>query len=662
MKKFFILGVAVALCFALVAGASAFEGASLESQTTFDLYDRSDPFDLSIDPGLLYQVDRWRLYTNLSNYEGTPDYDMDYCAACTSSADWEYDGAYYMLGTSGKLGAGSLALFYETNKLEYNDDDYEYDYRGTEWQDPDLSFPEEQYTGRDDRIDIYKDWDNFEGEIETHNFLAAYSMDFGIWSLGLSYSPEFIDEEGTLYMSDSWVNWNFWSSQSYGNAFNNGRSISPGDNNSTINEDIWYGNVDHDKYHTDDITQSHNGDVEIEERNHEFKLGSMIRPADHYDVQVTVSYTDVDTDVDASGTATYDRVIRQKGDDDGDPGDFSTSSWEYYDSGGPGSFIGYVDDGYVKTQSMTMRYDGALPGYEDSDGDYWGIAIRPTYHVNDIVALDLEVEYETGDGDISGDYVLQVNAEETRKTDASDDEIETWTSDERYDDRYSGDWDADFWKVEPRVYLTYGPVEFSLGVGYEQHEYDSDYRQFSTRTSSFSYDNGDDVDDDTNDWTAEASRDGYEDVDEEWETTAWTFPVATRFKVTDKLTFRAGARYTRQKLEWDRTVSDFNDTDEFYELTLGDGTVVEAGPEYEVDSDGVISAYDRDTYEERDNDETEDTIDITEYRLGLGYQVTENLTFDLMFKETKSDSDTGNPYGRGGVDVRTVWASVVLAF
>jgi hypothetical protein len=655
MKKFFVLGLGVALCFALVAGASAFEGASLEKQTTFGLYDRSDPFDISIDPGLLYQVDRWRLYTNLSNYEGTPDYDMDYCRACTSSGGdpCDYNGAYYMIGTSGKLGPGSVALLYETNKLEFDDDGSSSSYSGYNYLDPDPSPAIRMYTGTDDYTSEYSSSWNDKSEIERHNFHVSYGMDFGIWSLGLAYSPEFTDATNSLDASTwSYSRYMFDYGPSYSYAFYNDYSAYYGDNGTYDQAYTYYGNVDHTKFRRNSYDYSQDGDEDIEERNHVLTLGSMIRPADHYDIQVTATYENVDRDMDGTLTYVRNEEVRQEGEIAGDAGEFpgNPNSWDSYSAG------------YLQQSTMTSTWDGTFNfcGLDNRDGDIWGLKVRPTYHVNDIVALDLELGYEDGNGDLSGDYTQRVTYQRTLRT-AAGAATSIETADEFYDNTFSGDWDRTHWSVEPRVYLTYGAVEFSLGVGYSYLKEEENYRQWETATSTFSYDNGVDVDDDTNDWTATAGRTSYYDYDGEYKTTSWSFPVATRFKVTDKLTLRAGARFTRMNFDDKYKYSDVNYTDESFEATNGAGDKI-AGPEYQVDADGNVTPYDYDTSTSRSSSKYDDTVDISEYRLGLGYQVTENLTFDLMFKETASDGDTGDPHGRGGVDARTVWGSVVLAF
>jgi hypothetical protein len=177
MKKLSVIAIGILLSITL--GATAFadiDGASLQNQTSEGLFDRTDPFDLALSPGLMYQLDLWRLYTNLSGYDG---------------------GDAYLIGTSGPAGPGSLAFFYETRKLEFVESVLQaFDYMSEDTNPMTPTTP--NYDG---------EFDNFyNGHIEIremaetneHNFYLGYGGDFfdGI-SLGLSYSPQFEETEQT---------------------------------------------------------------------------------------------------------------------------------------------------------------------------------------------------------------------------------------------------------------------------------------------------------------------------------------------------------------------------------------------------------------------------------------------------------------------------------
>ena len=624
MKKSFVLALGVALCLVFVASAPAFEGASLESQTTFNLFE-DDPFDLSIDPGVLYQVDRWRLYTNLSNYENEA-------------------GAYYLIGTSGKLGAGSLAFFYETNKYEDIDEDFydsESGYQNIDpayWDDP-VNNPY-VYTGTDDRIYEYdRSWYN-KNETENHNLYMAYSIDLGIYSLGLGYAPEFEERTRTLGGTFNYDD-DFFASRAYWDAFNNQDFIGTGANTLYNSSSTTYGNTAHTKYYTDTSRESFTGETSIDDETHAFALSSHIHPGGPFEIQATLGYEKID--IEESGTATYTGSYResQKGEWDGYPaGDFG-SGYPYF----------RAPDGYLETGEVTSVWNGAFT-QNNRDGDGWSLELVPSFEVNPTIALEMKIGYGKADGDISGNYTQTVNATHTERADASAD-TETAKGYEFYDNTYAGDWEQTDYYVEPRVYLTYGPVEFRLGVGYSQEKYESDSHRKQNAKSEFTFDDGDGVDT-AADWTADAGYTGYYNTSDDAEETAWSFPVATRFKVTDKLTLRAGACYTRTNFEENESSSEVRRENEHMTVTDGTGEVVAVGPASEETTGGVISAYDRDTYKYRSAGNDESTVDTTDYSLGLGYQVTEHLAFDLMFK--------GEQNNRGGVDTETIWASVTLAF
>lgn len=697
MKKSFMLFAAIGLCLVFAASAVAFEGGSLENQTTFNLYDRNDPFDLSVDPALLYQVERWRLYTNLSNYEGYTDYPVRYDDNSLESTlaeieeliehvglsfetypnlfdldlDPELDGSYYMIGTSGRWGAGSLALFFETNKRKADDDASDYLYDGYERPNPDRTPPGDQYTHRDDVYTITQNTAGYEMEQEGFNVLASYSMDFGIWSLGLAIEPEY---EDTTYDLSDWLvgvivepgeffglgypgligglpgfgyDWTGVLDESY-------PLIHPGLNHSWSQDSVTFGNVSHTTSYTESEDVSFDGDEDTEDRNWKFNLGSQIRPADQYEIDAHVTYENMDRSVD--GDATYSYMYRefQSGANSAiDPGDFGV--------------LGFANE-YSDTTMVTSNWKGAFTQPE-RDGDTWGLEIRPTYHLNDIVTLDLLLAYEWGDGDLDGSWTQTVNyRREFRDTtggsgtgDVGPDAVtQVWNDTQTYHNNIDGDWDSSFYRVEPRVYLTYGRVLFSLGVGYSNEDYDADWTTKQNAEEYWSYIDGDAEPSDPDDFAGAAYATSQFKEGEESEVTTWSFPVACEFGITEKLTIRAGARFSREKVE---TEYDFEEAEtkdiEFQSWeTNGDGSPsFHNAPGFEPPGAGINEArtpYDPNQEQYRFNKDEEETIDRTDYRLGLGYQATENLGFDLMFAGSDADN--------GGVDTRTVWASVVLAF
>ena len=131
----------------------------------------------------------------------------------------------------------------------------------------------------------------------------------------------------------------------------------------------------------------------------------------------------------------------------------------------------------------------------------------------------------------------------------------------------------------------------------------------------------------------------------------WRWPVAVQFKITDKLTARAGSIFTRTKTKYEESSSSVTRVSEQYSVTNGAG-VTTYGPEVQTIS-GTNSAYDYDANRSTAAYGYDTTRDSTEYRLGLGYQVSEHLAFDLMF----SDDSNGR-----GADTEVIYFSGTLAF
>lgn len=649
MKKFLTLCTALAMCLALAASVAAFEGvtateeASLERQNSFGIFDEIDPFDHSLEPGRLYEIERWRLYTNLSNYE-------------------QADG-YYLIGTSGKLGPGSISFFYETTKEELEADDLDdNDWLGTE----NLAPAGTSYTGTDDVVTTEYDARSYDFEHEDQNFVLAYGMDFGMYSLGLRYSPEFEEESesfaltgfaalGAINIGDA-VSWDVnpltWPISEHdeiladasgggwtclwGDYSENLQQLLPSGNFSRSAQTITYGNVAHSESHTVTRADDFGGGYDVDEDNHEFVVGSHIRPSEEWDVELIAGYTAIDRELD--GSATYSYSFRES------------------QTGAGTDFVLARVDGYSDTWTMTSRWDGEFLGCFDGytrDGDGWQVGVEPRYNLNEVVTLELGLEYETADGDANGNWTQNVAISRDLTT-ATGANTQTWRGSQSFDNSWDGDWDEDGYSVEPKVFLSYGPVLFGLGVGYSRVEEELNARQRCDMTGTWSYDDGDGVST-AADWTAAGSYTAYHDWDIQQTETTWAFPVAVRFGVTDKLTIRAGAEYRRVNTEEDWSYA-FIDTaqDDLYTITDGTGTVVRAGVDNYVDAGGTLRPYDASSEINRVAESSDDTHDHTDYRLGLSYQATEHLTFELMY-----DSESNSP---GGVNTKVVYGSAVLAF
>jgi hypothetical protein len=209
--------------------------------------------------------------------------------------------------------------------------------------------------------------------------------------------------------------------------------------------------------------------------------------------------------------------------------------------------------------------------------------------------------------------------------------METWKGSQHISNSFSGDSDANGYAIAPRVYLTYGRVEFALGLQYSHFRDEVTGSQRGDGTLSWSYEGQDAI----GDWTYTGTFASHGERSFEFTTTVVSLPVATRFKVTDRLELRAGAQYVRT----DRKTKSRNSSrvDEQYVIRDRNGHVIRQGP-------GTQGSDASESWEETDG--------TTYYRLGAGYQATENLQFDLLFSQSQG----------GGVDTSVVYASAVLAF
>jgi hypothetical protein len=628
MKKIFVVALGVVLSFALVGSAYAMDGASLESQTTEGLYDRNDAFDITLRPGLLYQVDRWRLYTNLSGYESSDS---------------------YLIGTSGQLGPGSMAFFYEHQDTEWDYNERETYYREREDQsgldigNPDdwPNYDEGGPDGWDYRTADANTW-NEKYEDEDNNFYFSYSMDFGAFSLGLSYAPEFSETTQTFGISESAVDqpWQLDNPTSYwSSSWPCSMWFPSGQGNWTEFHEMkdWQGNGnEYDVFDDYTASTSWNGEQDRDTDYHPIYLESQIHTADHWHLLAGIGYADIKVDTDFDGRLKEHVVWR---DDIGDGRDVGTWDREINVHGVVGNF---------------GIYDA------DMDGDRWWLYLEPVYEVNDIVTLRLDVHYATEDGDLDTWDGVSGTLEATYvEKDYEWDDANTFRAFETFDATSTGDYDTDEWAIEPRVYFNYDPVRFSLGVGYHYEQMEWDGVTNCRKTMEWTFDDGDSEDDDTDDWVFNGSWSERETFDGEEEVTTWRFPVAAEFDVTEKLMIRAGAAYYHQRVEFDEKGRLVDRHDERWTWVDGAGDDIGGSPGpydlYETPedyTDGDAKPYDRDKEGETYKEEYDETDDWVTYQIGLGYAFTENLQLDLMWERTSYDH----------VDFDNLFTSITLAF
>jgi hypothetical protein len=694
MKKFFVVALGVALCLTLAASAFAIDTESLESRTTEGLYDRNDAFDLARDPGHLYEIKPLHLWTIGSGYSGSP-WGTD-----------KYDGVYndesqsFLVGVARELGPGSFAVFFELNNYAWETTELYSQYFQEEnafndspgnpfWNgaiDPANNYP--NYDGEDD---VLKDssWRYYEDYERTeYNLALAYSMDFNDWiSLGLSYEPQMIDEEETIDfnpeglafqtdpMDDSGGNniqrlffnngsWFYNGSTSVPACWlNSGGPINSGLNYGSAFSSLFYADVEHTAWVGFEGSSAFDGKRDSERRVHPFELGSHIRPNDSWDFLVGIGYANIDQEDKVTGTY--------------------TGHWEAYGEDTEGEYGPWDTGTFVFSSDVTFTLGGSLegdnpnwgnPSNADSamesnyDGDHWSLYLSPTYFMNDMHSFRLDMGYGGESGDFSSglsgrmDYAYNIttdiNGEETDsdRDDGMKYEYDVnWTGYEVWDGAcQDGDYENTSWFVEPRWYVNFDKVRFSMGLGYHSHQEEWSGTMAMNKTSHYVFDDGNSAYvpvDSGGDYTFDGSYTGRNTFNGEIETTTWRAPVAVEFDITEKLTCRVGAAYYQQTREERRSDSQVIRDNETYEIRDGNDQLVEVGfkelfnQDPMGNPDAIGQAYDQVDFGCAYEYNNKETYDWTTYNLGLGYYFTENLQFDLMFSGMSGWVDSSTLFG-----------------
>lgn len=582
MKKCVVRALlSLVACLALVDTAAGVEEGSLLFQNSFGLYYLEDPFDLTLNPAFISEIDRWRLFTNLSNYE---------------------DANSYLIGTSGRLGPGSLGLFYERDERDIVEESSHSSYLTTDFLAAASGSP--RSLSRSNLVTAESEMERFEEESTRDAFIATYGMDFGSFSLGASYRPSSssgsftlegsIDEDPDYETDPQW-----WGRPSFTGDLKAGENFSRARRETVTEEAIFF----HDRAES----EAFDGKAEVDEDRHGVAVGSQLRFWKRLPVWVRLGAQSVDRTVSGAGRYSY-----------------STS--ETYG----------MDGAETESESRTSSWGGDPVGGSDDhsfDGTEWSLEVVPRYTVSEFVTIELQLGFRTMEGDVTGGWTQDIAIDRAVKRSDSG-RTERWKGSQSVENSFSGDSDADGYSVAPRVYLTYGGVEFALGFDYAHLRDEVTGSQRGEGRMSWSYDDGNGARD-AGDWTYAGSFTSHGERSFEFTTTVVSLPVATRFRVTDKLELRAGAAYVRTDTETKRSGS--TREDELYTITDGTGSIIGQGP-------GTQGG------DERESEES--TEGTTYYRLGAGYRATENLQFDLLFSQS-----TG-----GGVDTSVVYASAVFAF
>jgi hypothetical protein len=305
--------------------------------------------------------------------------------------------------------------------------------------------------------------------------------------------------------------------------------------------------------------------------------------------------------------------------------------------------------------------NGAAPSWGNfspsTDLDVVTLTVRPRYKLLDWLTLGVDVQYGTGDGSASGNTLVTVSSVQNNKATAAGNTTTT-TFNSTADNRFSGSADQSNYSLFQRAWMTFKDVKFSLGMNYNVTDNDISGTTRGDFSMTQVFDDGDGVANAT-DNTTQSSWTSYQSINNSRETTTITLPVATTFKLTDKLTARAGAQFSRTSVKRTYSETGIGVTNRTGTVTDGTGTVTAAGGGansniFYVDANGVPQAVDPRLV----NNNTfavsqETTTDATGYRLGLGYQYSENLNCDLMF------TSSGN---NGAANSSLLFGSITLTF
>ncbi|MBW2173011.1 MAG: hypothetical protein JRF69_13795, partial [Deltaproteobacteria bacterium] len=508
----------------------------------------------------------------------------------------------------------------------------------------------------------------------------------------LNYEPQIIDEEETITFDGEGVSFDndlFPPDFGGGSAYqlfygkghigwfyngdmdvpacwlNSGGPINSGSNYGQSFSSLMYADVDHSAWVGFDGSSSFDGKRNSDRREHPFELRSHIRPNDSWDFLVGIGYAQIDQNDKVTGTY--------------------VSHSEVYGEDPDGNYGPWDEGTFTATEDFTFSLGGSLegdnnfsdysPGNADSgmesdyDGNAWNIFISPTWFANDMHSFRLDLGYGVEQGDfnsgLSGrlDYAYNIttdiNGEET-DADRGGTSYEydvNWTGYEIWDGQCNnGDYENTSYFVEPRWYVNFDKVRFSMGLGWAYTENTSNGVMQMNKTGHYAFSDGSDysLPSDGGDYTLDGSYTGANAFDAETETTSWRTPVAVEFDITEKLTARVGASYNRRTVKESRTDVQTIRDDEQYIVRDSNDNIVEVGYEELFTQDGQPSPgqpYDQVAFGCAYTYEEEETTDYTTYNLGLGYYFTENLQFDLMYSGMS-----------GWVDASTLFGSFTIIF
>ncbi len=309
---------------------------------------------------------------------------------------------------------------------------------------------------------------------------------------------------------------------------------------------------------------------------------------------------------------------------------------------------------YSQTLSESDSGDAFFPfcGWGNRDGDRWSIYTENIFELNPTVAFGLDVAYRMGeyDDNLDGSYDIEVD-ESGRRAGTGVTEIGTRDSRETFE--LNGDIDNDELDLRGELRLTFPKVRFGLGIGYNNFSEDGNYDGRSVFTETVVYD--DSTLSTSAGFTQVSTATGSQEIDYSIDQQTWRLPVSTEFNITERLVGRLGVEFVYG--DWEMEV----ENREVFEVNESSVTTYENGDQVFGPIDNAGAAYDDD-----DNIETfkltdDDTFSNTIYNVGLGYQVTENLNVDAMWRHS-DDHQEGEPVKREAISTDLLFVGATLAF
>ncbi|MCK5850070.1 MAG: hypothetical protein KAH23_04080 [Kiritimatiellae bacterium] len=569
MKKICLLGLLLCTGFCVTSVAIAFDGESMAKLTTVGMYDDVDPFDLALDPALIYKNERWRLYTNASGYE---------------------DNQSYLIGTSGKVGPGSLSLFFETqNGTTLRDQDYTYLYERDD-RGPLVPPSDNPYDGVPDYISKTMNQDRYQQERDEYDLYTSYGMDIipNVLSLGLGVAASSSESDWDENDPDS----NGWI-----------RYSDPADHTTNYRT--------YDRYETT-VRSGSDSDEGMD-----IVVGTHWRLTSDLKLRASLAYVTEESDDKDKYSRTYETI-------------------NYTQSTGYKSIN-------LDTNGNSNSNDVDLDGFE--------IGLIPTWQINPTIMVRCDLRYRDLTGDSKSSDSSYSTEVDTRQTSVATPVITT--RDYRYDsaNKQTGDIEETSFLIAPKVYFTYGIAQFSLGVSYQKFEQERNEKYVSGGSKNIHryYDY---TTNDLTHWTESVSI--YGDYTDSWDSESefWSFPIGVLVSLSDKWTFRAGAEYAHVDYMSKSNGTSYSSPQSITTTYDAAGTVtnVSSGSGYH-NAAGDWVPYDTTNTKSTDSYKNEGTSHYTTYRLGLGYQMSENVNLDLSFE--------GNS---GAVDTDQLFASITFAF